>query len=57
MARPAGDNDRRCFIQINTREGDPVSSTFCVFFAYKKLLRRTETGTGERMYCQSIRTV
>ena len=35
-ARSAGDNDRRCFIQINTREGDPGSPTLCVFFAYKK---------------------
>ena len=36
-ARSAGDNGRRCFIQINTCEGDPVSPTFCVFFAYKKI--------------------
>ena len=37
-ARSAGDNWRRCFIQINTREGDPVSRGF-VFFAYKKIAR------------------
>ena len=24
-ARSAGDNGRRCFIQIHTRKGDPVS--------------------------------
>ena len=36
-ARSAGDNDRRCFIQTNTCEGYPVSPTFCVFFAYKKI--------------------
>ena len=28
-----------------------------MFFAYKKLLGRTETRTGDRMYCQTIRTV
>ena len=28
-----------------------------MFFAYKKILGRTETPTRERMYCQSIRTV
>ena len=28
-----------------------------MFFAYKKLLGRTETRTRERMYCQTIRTV
>ena len=50
----APNHDRRCFIQINTREGDPVSRLFCVFFAYKKLLDRTETQTRERMYCHSI---
>ena len=38
-ARSAGDNGRRCFIQINTREGDPVSPTFCVFFAYNIITR------------------
>ena len=47
----------RWFIQINTRMGDPVSPRFWVFFAYKKLLGRTETRTCERMHCQSIRTV
>ena len=26
MARSAGDNGRRCFIQINTRGGNPVST-------------------------------
>ena len=29
----------RCFIQINTRAGDPVSPTFWVFFAYKQIVR------------------
>ena len=28
-----------------------------MFFAYKKLLGRTETRTRDRMYCQTIRTV
>ena len=42
-ARSAGDNGRRCFIQINTYEGDPVSHTFCVFFAYKKNYEQFET--------------
>ena len=28
-----------------------------MFFAYKKLLDRTETRTRDRMYCQTIRTV
>ena len=28
-----------------------------MFFAYKKIARRTETRTRERMYCQTIRTV
>ena len=28
-----------------------------VFFAYEKMLGRTETQTRERMYCESIRTV
>ena len=39
MARSAGENGRRCLIHINTREGDPVSLRFCVFFAYKKIAR------------------
>ena len=28
-----------------------------MFFAYTKILGRTETRTRDRMYCQSIRTV
>ena len=28
-----------------------------MFFAYKKMLGRTETRTRDRMYCQTIRTV
>ena len=28
-----------------------------MFFAYKKMLGRTETRTRDRMYCQMIRTV
>ena len=55
-ARSAGDNGRRCFIQINTREGDQVSRGF-VFFAYKTLLGRTETRTCDRMCFQTIQTV
>ena len=38
MARSGGDNGRRCFIQIKTCKGDPVSRGF-VFFAYKKIAR------------------
>ena len=55
--RPDGDNGRRCVIQTNTREGDPVSLGFCVPFAYKKLPGRTETRTCDRMCFQTIRTV
>ena len=28
-----------------------------MFFAYKKVIGRTETRTRDRMYCQTIRTV
>ncbi len=56
-ARSAGDNAGSWVIQINTRAGDPISPRFWVFFAYKKLLGRTETLTRDRMYCQTIRTV
>ena len=39
-ARSAGDNGRRCFIQINTCEGDPVSQRFvCFSRIHKKKLR------------------
>ena len=48
---------RSLAIQINTRASDPISPRFWMFFAYKKLLRRTETRTCERMYCQTMRTV
>ena len=34
-ARSAGDNGRRCFIKINTREGDPVSRGFVCFSCIK----------------------
>ena len=47
----------RCFIQINTCEGDPASRGFVCFSRIKKLLGRTETRTCDRMYCQTIRTV
>ena len=40
--RSAGDNGRRCFIQINTREADPVYRGFVCFSRIKKLLGRTE---------------
>ena len=52
--RSAGDNERRCFIQINTREGDPVSRGFVCFSRIKKLLGRTETRTYDRMCFQAI---
>ena len=44
-------------IQINTHAGDPISPRFWMFFAYKKMLGRSETRTRDRMYCQTIRTV
>ena len=47
----------RWFIQINTHADDTVSVSFWVFFAYKKLLGRTETRTRERKDTQSIETV
>ena len=56
-ARSAGDNRHRCFIQIKTHVGDPVSRGFVGFFAYNKLLGRTETRTFDRMCFQTIRTV
>ena len=41
-------------LKISTHAGDPISQRFWVFFAYKKLLGRSETQTRDRMYCQSI---
>ena len=50
MARSAGDNGRRCFIQINTgRSGFP---RFFVFFAYTELRRELVTGCAFRRYEQ-----
>ena len=57
MVRSASDNGRRYFIQINTREGDPVSRGSVCFSGIKKLLGRTETRTCDRMCFQTIRTV
>ena len=48
---------RSLAIQINRRAGDPLSSRFWKFFAYKKLLGRTETRTRDRKCFQTIRTV
>ena len=51
---------RQCWslaIEINTDAGGPTSPRFWMFFAYKKILGRTETRTRDRMYGQSIRTV
>ena len=47
----------RCFIQINNARATQYSQQCWRFFAYKKILGRTETRTSDRMYCQSIRTV
>ena len=47
----------RSFIQINTCAGNTVSARFWVFFAFTKLLARTETRTRDMMCFQSIRTV
>ena len=44
-------------IQINTREGDPVSRGFVCFSRINKLLGRNETRTCDRKCCQTIRTV
>ena len=45
----------RCFILINSRVCDAVIAiVLCVFFAYKKILGRTETRTRDRMCFQSI---
>ena len=56
-AHSAGDNGRRCFVQINTREGDPVSQCFVFFSRIKNLLGRTEMPAYDRMCFQTIRTV
>ena len=48
--------DRR-LIEINRRTGHPISQRFWKFFAYKKMLGRTETRTRDRIYCQTMRTV
>ena len=50
--RSAGNNGRRYFIQINTREGDPASRGFVCFSRIKKLLGRTDTRTRDRMCSQ-----
>ena len=44
-------------IQINTHAGGPISPRIWMFFAYKKMIGRTETRTRDRMYCQPLRTV
>ena len=44
-------------IEINTRADDPVYPIFWMFFAYKKLLGRTETRTRDRICFQTLRTV
>ena len=54
-ARSAGDNSWSLAIEINT--GGPVSPKFWVFFAYKKMVGRTDTWTRQRIYCQTVRTV
>ena len=41
-------------MKINTRAGDPIFQRFWMFFAYQKLLGRTETQTHDRVYCQTI---
>ena len=47
----------RCFIEINNARATLYSRYFWGFFAYKKMLSRTETHTRDRMYYQTIRTV
>ena len=44
-------------IEINTRATHPISPIFLMFFAYKKLLDRTEMRTRDRICFQPIRTV
>ena len=48
--------DRR-LIEINRHTGHPISQRFWKFFAYKKMLGRTETRTRDRIYCQTMRRV
>ena len=48
---------RSLAIQINTRTGDPIHQGFGSFSRIKKLLRRTEMRTRDRIYCQTLRTV
>ena len=44
-------------IEINRCTGHPISQRFWKFFAYKKMLGRTESRTRDRIYCQTMRTV
>ena len=43
-------------VQITTRTGDPITPIFWMFFAYKKMLDRTEMRTRDRICFQPIRT-
>ena len=45
------------FIQLNSSAATRFRDSFCMFFAYKKLLGRTEMRTREWKDRQSIRTV
>ena len=56
-ARSAGNNSGSLAFEINSGTGGQVSSEIWKFFAYKKLLGRTETRTRDRMYLGRIRYV
>ena len=51
------DNGRSRLNEINRCTGHPISQRFWKFFAYKKMLGRTEMRTRYRIYCQTMRTV
>ena len=45
------------FHSIETCARMAIRDSLLMFFAYKKILGRTETRTRDRMYCQTIRSV
>ena len=55
--RSTCDNADRWPFKSTHEVGTPIFPRFWKFFAYKKILGRTETRTRDRMYRQTIRTV
>ena len=47
----------RSLLHSYIHAGESVCTIVWVFFAYKKILGRTETRTRDRMYCQTIRSI